>query len=412
MQMLLKWFRVRSANIINSIAFLPAIIAFLFLALSLLMISFDFSAAGKNIKAQLHWLSLKDASTARSIISAIAAGIISLTVFSFSMVMIVLNQAASQMSNRVLDKLIGNRSQQWVLGFYIGTIVYALFLLSTIRDIDSGIYVPALSTYLLITFTIIDIFLFIYFLHYITISVKYDTIIGRIFEQTKHSLEKKCNQQKAAGKQYYLQEGLKIKATISGSYEGFQKKKLLKLCEKENLIIAFIYPVGTFVLKGSPFLVILNVSGISKECEDEIHALTNIQHEIIEDNYYYGFRQLKEVAVKALSPGINDPGTAILSLHALADLLAFRASHFPETSIADSKGMVRIVVNEKTFDEIFTDYFLPVWDYGKNDRSIQQEMHLILLQLLSMSDNKLVRELLEEVRSLQNIRPQLEQELQ
>lgn len=145
MQLVLKWFRTTYTNTVNSIAFLPAIIALLFLGLSWLMILLDFSDAGKNIKSQLPWLSLKDASTARSIISAIAAGIISLTVFSFSMVMIVLNQAASQMSNRVLDKLIGNKSQQWVLGFYIGTIVYALFLLSTIRDIDTGLHVPALK---------------------------------------------------------------------------------------------------------------------------------------------------------------------------------------------------------------------------------------------------------------------------
>jgi len=405
MQVLLKWLRVRYASIVNSIAFLPAIIALSFLALSWLMILFDFSAAGKDIKAQLHWLSLKDASTARSIISAIAAGIISLTVFSFSMVMIVLNQAAAQMSNRVLDKLIGNRSQQWVLGFYIGTIVYALSLLSTIRDIDSGIHVPALSTYLLITFTVIDIFLFIYFLHYITRSVKYDTIIGRIFMETKHALEKKCNQEKAVRKQYYQEGGLKIKATISGIYVGFQKEKMLRLCEKENFVISFIYPAGTFVLKGAPFLVVLNAAAISKECENDIHILTNIQQEeFIAENYYYGLRQLKEVAVKALSPGINDPGTAILSLHALADLLASRASHFPETSIKDTRGTVRIIVNEKTSDEMFTDYFLPVWDYGKNDRSIQQEVHLILLQLQSLTDNKLVGELLQEVKSKQNSR--------
>ncbi len=398
MQVVLKWLRERYTNTVSSIAFLPAIIAFLFLALSWLMISFDYSDAGKNIKAQLHWLSLKDATTARSIISAIAAGIISLTVFSFSMVMIVLNQAAAQMSNRVLDKLIGNRSQQWVLGFYIGTIVYALFLLSTIRDIDSGIHVPALSTYLLITFTIIDIFLFIYFLHYITKSVKYDIIIARIFKETKHSIEKKCNQEKPADIQYQSQEGLKIKTTISGIYVGFQKEKLLTLCEKENVVISFIYPAGTFVLKGSPFLAILNIAEISKECEDKIHVLTNIQHgEIIEDTYYYGFRQLKEVAVKALSPGINDPGTAILGLQALADLLAFRSCHFPETNLKDSKGKVRIIVNEKTFDEIFTAYFWPVWDYGKNDRSVQQEMHLILLQLRSLTENKLINRLLQEV---------------
>ncbi len=82
--------------------------------------------------------------------------------------MILLNQAASQMSNRMLDSMIGNKFQQIILGFYIGTIVYSLFLLSTIRDITSGIYVPALSIYLLLLFTVVDIFLFIYFLHYLT----------------------------------------------------------------------------------------------------------------------------------------------------------------------------------------------------------------------------------------------------
>ncbi|MGA9652188.1 DUF2254 family protein, partial [Pedobacter sp.] len=159
-----NFFQKKYQKTVNSIAFYPAIIALGFLALCGLMITLDYSGQGKFIKGQLHWLRLKDASTARSIIAAIASGIISLTVFSFSMVMIVLNQAASQMSNRVLGQLIGNKFQQIVLGIYIGTIIYAFFLLSTIRDIDSGIYIPALSTYLLIFFTIFDIFLFIYFL--------------------------------------------------------------------------------------------------------------------------------------------------------------------------------------------------------------------------------------------------------
>ena len=102
---------MRFQRIVNSIAFFPAFIALLYLVLSYIMISLDFSETGKEIKAQLEWLKLKDASTARSIISVIAAGVLSLTVFSFTMVMVILNQAASQMSNRVLDKLIGNRFQ-------------------------------------------------------------------------------------------------------------------------------------------------------------------------------------------------------------------------------------------------------------------------------------------------------------
>ena len=179
-------------RVTSSIAFVPGVIALAMLSLSLLMIEFDFSSTGKQIKSNLHWLTLRDASTARIICSTIAGGIFSLTVFSFSMVMILLSQAASQMSNRILGKLIRNRFQQVVLGFYVGTILYALFLLSTIRDIDKGVHVPAISTYLLITFAIVDIFLFIYFLHYVTESVKFDTIIHRIFNDTEKDLKAVC----------------------------------------------------------------------------------------------------------------------------------------------------------------------------------------------------------------------------
>lgn len=153
-----KWIRKTYSKITGSIAFYPAIIAIGFLILSWLMLELDYSNVGKHFKANFNWIKLKDATTARSIISTIIGGIISLTVFSFSMVMILLNQAASQMSNRMLSSMIGNRFQQLTLGFYIGTIVYALFSLSSIRDIDSGIYVPALSIYLLLLLTITDIF--------------------------------------------------------------------------------------------------------------------------------------------------------------------------------------------------------------------------------------------------------------
>lgn len=403
MEAIAQWFKIRYANLVNSIALLPAIIALLFLVVSWLMISLDFSETGKSIKSKLPWLSLRDAATARTIISAIAAGIISLTVFSFSMVMIVLNQAASQMSNRVLYKLIGNRSQQWILGFYIGTIVYALFLLSTIRDIDTGIYVPALSTYLLIALTIVDIFLFIYFLHYITTSVKYETIIGRIFNQTKALLEKNCDQESPVPRQSPATVGLPIKSSVSGIYQGFNRDRLLKLCETEHWFISFLYPEGTFILKGSPFLLVTNVSEIPSHCEKKILESINIlQSEMIETNFYFGFRQLKEVAVKALSPGINDPGTAILSLHAIADLLAFRANKYPSPGISDTAGVLRIVVKEKNFEELFIEYFLPIWDYGKNDRSIRKEIQLILSQLAKQVDSKVIHQLLREVESSQN----------
>lgn len=394
----LKSIGVLYLKTIRSIAFIPAIVALVFLLLSVFMVQFDYSQSGKAIKANAHWLTLKDASTARTIISTITGGIISLTVFSFSMVMILLNQAASQMSNRILEKLIGNRFQQIVLGFYIGTIVFALFLLSTIRDIDSGVYVPAISTYLLIFFTVIDIFLFIYFLHYVTQSVKYETIIHKIFDDTQKSMQKECMMKTVSEQLSSQVSTLTLNARKSGIYQGFMEKALLELCSKEDLIIRMEWPRGTMILVNTPVLSILNKENLSEDLQEEIMGMINIHGgQNINTNYYYGFRQLMEVGVKALSPGINDPGTAILSLQALGHLMKFRSEHHPKLEIKDEKKVCRIIPKERTLDEIFAECLYPILDYGKNDRLVIREFYHILLLLCNQNAKPVFQKMLAKV---------------
>ena len=398
---IIKWLRIHYSKIINSIAFYPALIAIAFLVLSYAMLQFDLSEVGKNMKSQWHF-SLKDASTARTTAATIAAGILSLTVFSFSMVMILLNQAASNMSNRVLDQLIGNRFHQIVLGFYIGTIVYALFLLSTIRDIDTGIYVPALSVYLLIGLTIIDVFLFIYFIHYITQSIKYETIIQRVYDQTHQALKAYCTLKAPVSNFDQNVANYELKATDSGYFQGFNQKALLELCKKYNWRIYFQHSVGSFVLKGTPILMIQHDTDITKEQAAAIMQSLNFYNgQPFDTNPYNGFRQLTEIALKALSPGINDPGTAILSLHRLMDLLAYRLQHFPNPMLSDDQGTPRISLKEPDFVTIFETYLLPIWDYGKEDRLLRQELQKMLLQLqicdTAGNNQKIIHLLQEEI---------------
>ncbi len=392
------WIKDHRNKMVNSIAFYPAIIAIIFLVLSLLSITFDFSEKGKQIKSHLHWLSLRDASTARSIISSITAGIITLTVFSFSMVMIVLNQTASQLSNRILDKLIGSRFQQVVLGIYVGTIVYSLFLLSTIRDIDSGVQIPALSTYLLIVLTIVDIFLFIYFLHYITQSIKYDVIIHRIFKETKFSMEHCCKLQQPPAEAILFESECLVTAANSGIYQGFDQRFFMRICNDHDCVLFLMESPGTFILKGLPVIKVNKIlpAEIMKEIQKEMYLQPS---ESIKENFFFGFRQLTELALKALSPGINDPGTAIESLRALFQLYAYRVSYFPENTVKNKKMQVKIILKELTFEQIFEETIFPIWDYGKNDRLIQNELHHLLVVLLTIvPEVNIAKTLLKKVK--------------
>lgn len=396
----LKWVRTVYQKAINSIAFIPAFTASIFLVISFILIELDFSETGKAIKSTEKWLRLKDADTARSIISTIVGGVISLTVFSFSMVMILLSQVASHMSNRVLDKLIGNRFQQTVLGFYIGTIVYALFLLSTISDIDAGVNIPSISTYLLIVITIVDIFFFIYFLHYITRSVIYDTIIHNIHDNTNNEILKSCSLETSSDQPVLNNFTKSIKAYKSGIYQGFERKRLLELCMEECVTIKFLYPVGTFVLEETPLLVIIEEKVLTKDFEKNLSLVINIHRgQEIKTNYYYGFKQLMEIAVKALSPGINDPGTAVLCLHALGELLAFYLQNIPTTQVKDKNGVLRIICKERPFEDLLEESILPIWDYGKDDRLIQTEMHHLLTQLKARVDSPVIDSFLKMINN-------------
>ena len=138
---------------------------------------------------------------------------------------------------------------------------------------------------------------------------------------------------------------------------------------------------------------------MSEDLEKELRSVLNIYRgQDIDINYYYGFRQLMEVAIKALSPGINDPGTAILSIQALGHLLSFRLHNYPVTHIKDEKGLIRIITKEKSFKEVFEDCIYPIWDHGKGDRLVVKELHHVLLQLNVIGQHPVVDNLLAHVQ--------------
>ncbi len=394
---LTNWVRIYYYKITQSIAFYPAVIAIVFLALSWGMLEIDFSDFGKQIKSGLSWLSLRDASTARSIIATVAGAIISLTVFSFSMVMIVLNQAASQMSNRVLNSMIENRFQQVILGIYIGTIVYALFLLSTIRDNSNGLNVPALSIYLLLFLTVIDIFLFIYFLDYVTQTVKYETVINRVKNSTLHTMQKDRTEDNDALPHWNNLPFIEIKAQKSGYFQGVSEKQLLEIAKKNNFFITFLHKQATFILEGTVLMHLYSPNHFNDNYLKQIHSTIDFfTGQPVNRNPSYGFKQLSEVAIKALSPGINDPGTAVLSLHALFEMFAIKIQKNTRLVLMDTQNTPRIYIPDLTFDEMFKDYIYPIWNYGKNDEYVKKELIVMIEQLKALDAKRICSTTLNE----------------
>ncbi len=159
-------------RVIGSIAFYPTLIALGLACLCLITIVLELTWL-QPYKEQLELGVVKNAENARLILGTLVGGIISLMVFSFSMVMVVLNSAASSLSPRVIPGLISSRSHQLVLGVYLGTIIGSLMLISTIQEGDD-INVPSLGVFLALFLGVICLCLFIYFIRSISLSIQVD----------------------------------------------------------------------------------------------------------------------------------------------------------------------------------------------------------------------------------------------
>ncbi len=380
-------------DLVNSIAFYPIIISFGFGILSFAVIFIENLPVGKEIVEKIAFLSTKDPDTARTLLSTLIGGMLSLTVFSFSMVMIVLSQAASNYSPKILDGLVKEKHPQYVLGFYLGSIIFYIPLLLSISDLKGERSVFAIGILASISLAIFNVFLFIYFIAHVSNSIKPSQIVKKIYDKTfKHLQEIRNRSEEKYGvvsksdmetlldnENWYI-----VKAKASGYYQDIKFKPLLKFLTKKDLKIKTKHHFSDYILKDSD-LFSINKDDLDKKTIEKIQSyFIFYTGESINENFIYGLRQLMEIAVKALSPGINDPGTAKLCINMISDIM----SEFIDIDILnvvyDKNKSPRILLNKINFEEICELCFDPIRQYGKQDKSIGVEVLKSIQQIKNL----------------------------
>jgi uncharacterized membrane protein len=369
--------------IFTSIGFFPTLISLIFFGLAVFMIYIETQGISKYLKDDLPFFIITHGETATMILSSIATGIFSLIVFSFTMVMLVLNQASSNFSPRVIPGLISSKANQKVLGLYLGTLIYTLVVMVNIRSEHYSADLPGLSVFMAMCFTFLCLAFFVYFIHSISTSIQIDNILESIYEMTITKLKQELE----------LDEGAKLPAIfdtgkwtdIKSSYTGYIQKvdrdALIKLCQKHDVVLEFSQPLGHFVIKGLPFARVSSNLKDAEAFKKNLDSHINFyQEELADVNYLYGFKQITESTVKALSPSINDPGTAIKALDYLTDLFIVRMRLTDEKIFHDDTGTLRLRLDEVKFSDLATLCLGPIRVYGKEDP-------IIILRLLNLLKN-------------------------
>ena len=371
----------------NKIAFYPSLIAVGGVLFALAMVYIEQLGVSAYLQKVLPVLVINDLETARVILSTLIAGLISILVFSFSMVMILLNQAATNFSPRLLPGLISNKKHQSILGIHLAGIFYCLITLISIEPTETGYQVPGFSVLIAIAFITASLIAFISFIHSISQSIQVDYILKSTFKAAKSRLDsliefESGNDFSAAAKKpfddtsqwfdYYMPQ--------SGYLQSVNTSRLHKLAKDTNTLVLVIPTKNTFLLAGQPIFK-------SKQKLDEEQAKVWLNQFLIESseamsqNYSLAFQVITEIAIKAMSPGVNDPGTALTCIDYLTELTALRMKKSDEIYIGEADE-ITIEINIIHFKQLLYVILAPFRAYCSHDINIVTKLLLMCEYLL------------------------------
>lgn len=369
-------------NVTNSIAFYPSVISFFFILAAIIMLFLEKEGSFGFLREHFSFLFIDNVETARVILATLIGGIFSLTVFSFSMVMVLLNQASTNFSPRLLPGLISDKRNQIVLGIYIGSLVYNILILIAVLPTINNITGIGLSVFLGIVMGIFCLGFFVFFIHTISTSIQINTILKETFDKAKRNLEEAILED--TGEWIYdlpsTHDWNEILTTESGYLQNIDSKELLSFINQEKTDLIVALNKGLYVLNSMPLFY------TSKSCEkDSINKVRSVfiidKSLDIHTNFLLGIRYITEVGVKALSPAVNDPGTAISTLDYLAELFLLRLK------IKDYKKFVAedqnhyLIIPEVPFEILLHDTLSAYRTYGKHDFNLMHKLQSFLLYL-------------------------------
>lgn len=366
-------------GMISSVAFYPTLIAFGLFFMSILTLYIDERTPSRIFGNEIPIKNILDPDSVRSLLGAIAGGMISLMVFSFSMVMVILSQTSSNYSPRLLPNLIEKKHHQIVLGFYLGTIAYTFVILSSIQSLMYTFGVPTLSVTINALLSLICLGLFISFINNISQIIQIGNIISDLHMGTLKGINQEINleiyippHQLPDMEHWYVTH-----SPLSGYLDSIDHASLLKVVCELDITLKVCIPLGQFVNQRDPIL--LSSRSISEEERSKLFQRMVFRHqENVSQNYVYGFKQLSEIATKALSPGINDPGTAIQALDRLTDLFVARMQVSGFKIKTDKQEKLRVIFEPVYFRDLLYFCLGTIMNYAGNDLPVNHKLIQVL----------------------------------
>lgn len=376
----LAWTRVR-----DSLWFVPSVAVVVGTVLAVLAVQIPTPEATSELARV--WLFGGGAAGARSMLSAIAGSLITVTGVVFSVTIVALQLASSQFTPRVLGSFMADRVNQGVLGVFIGTFTYTLLVLRTIRSEadDRELFVPHVAVTVALVLLIVSIAALIIYINHSARSIQASVILHRETDRTLGRVEVLFPER--VGHPSHDQSddphdttppagpARTVLASRSGYVQALHADSLWKVENAHRaqfITIRMDVAIGAFVFPGKQLATVWPADVVDERVECAVRAAFALGSErTIEQDVEFGLVVIADIALRALSPGINDPTTAMQCIDRLTEILAALGTRDrPSAARRSPDGTVRLLMPSPTFSQVVSIAFDQIRLFGAENPTI------------------------------------------
>lgn len=358
----------------SSYWFIPSLMALTSVVLSVVMIWLDVRLGTSWMKG-VSWYQQIRVDGAREVLSTIAGSMITVAGVVFSITIVALSYASSQYGPRVLTNFMTDRGNTVTLGTFIATFLYCLAILRTIRGGDHD-FVPQLSVFVALLLAICSIAVLIYFIHHVLQSIHINHVVARIGEQlvadARHRFPDLIGDEPdddGDAPALSARTWKTVRSDVTGYVQSIEQEHLLKLASDRDVLIRLRYRPGDFVMDGRGLVDVSPPERVDGTLCDALRKCFTVGKKRTPDgDIMFLVSELVEIAARALSPGVNDPMTAVTCLDWLgAGGSEFARRRLPRPVRVDQDGTPRVIAMPSGFAEFLDQSFGRLRHYAATD---------------------------------------------
>jgi uncharacterized membrane protein len=344
-----------------------------------------------------------DPQVAQVILAGIAASIMTVVSIVFAILLMTLTLASMQFSPRIIVSFTRDRVTQWTLGIFLGTFSYCLAALPAARSLPHP-FVPVVTVLGAMLLALSCVALLLYFIHHISQAISVNQIVDRIASETEAMIDEMMPH---PHRHTHMADNdqtdpstweTPVLSAVSGYIRFIDTGQLVALAKSYRVKVHVLRRVGQFVPAGIPLLMVYKGDRLSSEGIAALRSAFDFgPSRTLQQDVEFGVLQIVDIALKAISPAVNDPSTAISCVDQLSRILIrFASREPPESVLYDPPGIARVCILWSDFDRMLDSAFEQIRLYSKTDMAVSLRLLRALGDIAISTPDPLYRRTLAE----------------